>query len=173
MNPTNTTATLNGHHGTLRVTIVGFEFSPCQRQALARRAVRGRCPLEFPDATNESGDWLVARIEWESRTARVCHEGPILLTTELDELAAAMAGASSARSRELRFIEPNFALTRSASTDCATSERVSIAILGEPHDGHEAFEARMTVSTPDVRAFGRALQRIATSLRAAAWRAVA
>ena len=153
MNTTNTTATLNGHHGTLRVTVLGYEH---------------------PDmATIEGGAWLVARVEWESRTARVSHEGAILLTTELDRLAAAMAGGSSTRPRELRFIEPNFALTRSASADDASAERVSVAIMGEPHEGNQAFEASTTASSDDVRAFGRALQRVVASLRRLSLPAVA
>jgi hypothetical protein len=105
------------------------------------------------------------RVEWESPTARIWHEGAILLTTELDALVTALAGSSSPRSRELCFLEPNFALTRCGTPEGVTAERVRIAILGEPHDGTEAFEASTTALTDDIRAFGRSLQRIASSLR--------
>jgi hypothetical protein len=152
MSTTGTTATLNGHHGTLRLTVLGYEL---------------------PDATDEGGEWLVARVEWESRTARVGHEGAILLTNELDALAAALAGGSDLRPCELRFLEPHFALTRCGTPEGGTAERVRIAILGDPPDGHEAFEASTAASTADIRAFGRALQKVAASLRVTACPAAA
>ena len=148
----NPTATLNGHHGTLRITILGFES---------------------PDATDAHDEWLVARVEWESRTATVWHQGAILLSTELDTLAAALVGTSRPRCRSLRFIEPNFSMTRSASAEGATHERVTIAITGEPRDAEQAFEAATTGCPDEIRAFGRALQRVAASFRARAWRAAA
>jgi hypothetical protein len=84
-----------------------------------------------------------------------------------------MAGGSSPGRRELRFIEPNFALTRVAPADAASAERVSLAIMGEPHEGHQAFEASTTASSSDVRAFGRALQRVVARLRRMSLPAVA
>jgi hypothetical protein len=53
MSTTSSTATLTGHHGRLHITVLGFEL---------------------PDATAEGGEWLVARVEWDSPTARVRHE---------------------------------------------------------------------------------------------------
>ena len=150
----NTTATMNGHHGALRITILGFEF---------------------PEATDADREWLVARVEWESPTARITHQGAFLLTTELDELAAALAGPGRPRCRALRFTEPGFSMTRSASFRWPAPERVTIAIQGAPREGGPAFEVSTPVSTDELRTFGRQLQRIAASLRARAraWPAAA
>jgi hypothetical protein len=162
MNPT---ATLNGHCGTLRVTVLGFEDSDATIGA-------DGASNDAADGHEDPSEWIVARVEWESRTARIGHEGAILLTTELDALAAALADGGP-RSRALRFIEPNFAITRSAPADGDTAERVTIAIAGEPQDGHPSFEASTWAAPAAVRAFGRALRRIAQSLRATPWPAFA
>ena len=128
----NTAATLKGRFGTLRFAVLGYEY---------------------PDAEGQGDrNWLVARVEWDSASSNVTHEGAILEADELRDLAAELSGAES--DRDHRFLEPNFALHLARGS-------VSITLNDAVCDGASSFEVTTPVDPADVIAFGEALRRIA------------
>jgi hypothetical protein len=127
-----TTATLNGRLGTLRFTVVGYEF---------------------PDVdSGEDGNWLVARVEWDSDSSKASHQGPILQTQELRALAAALSEGES--DVEHALLEPDFALRLAPG-------RATITLSDEVCGGVVRFEVTSPVDAADVIAFGEGLRRIA------------
>jgi hypothetical protein len=133
-----TAATLKGRLGTLRFTVLGYEY---------------------PDAESpEDRNWLAARVEWESESSKASHEGAILQTHELRALAGALSDENSYG--EHAFLEPSVALRRSRA-ESSVPERVTITLFGEARHGEGRFEVTTPVDPADVLAFGEGLRRIA------------
>ena len=114
---------------------------------------------EYPDAEGPGDcNWLVARVEWETESSRASHQGAILETHELRDLAGALADRNAYG--EHGFLEPSFALARTPAAGGAP-ERVTITIYGEARHGHGRFEVTTPVDPADVIAFGEGLRRLA------------
>ena len=128
----NTAATLKARLGTLRFTVLGYEY---------------------PDAESPGDcNWLVARVEWDSPSSHATHEGAILEAGELRDLAADLSGKRS--DGEHRFLEPNFSLHLAAG-------RITIALNDAVCEGAASVQVTTPVDPADVLAFGEALRRIA------------
>ena len=134
----NTAATLKTRLGTLRFTVLRYEY---------------------PDAEGPGDrNWLVARVVWESEFCRASHEGAILETQELRALAVALADRGAYG--EHGFLEPSFALLR-IPAEAGAPERVTITLYGEARHGEGRFEVTTPVDPADVIAFGEGLRRLA------------
>ena len=128
----NTAATLKARLGTLRFTVLGYEY---------------------PNAESPADcNWLVARVEWDSASSNATHEGAILEADELRDLAAELSGEDS--DGEHRFLEPNFSLY-------LASGRISITLNDAVCEGAASFQVTTPIDPADVIAFGEALRRIA------------
>ena len=128
----NTAATLKARLGTLRFTVLGYEY---------------------PDAEGPGDcNWLVARVEWDSTSSHATHEGAILEAGELRDLAADLSGTHG--DGERRFLEPNFSLH-------LVGGRVTIALNDAVCEGASSFQATTSVDPADVIAFGEGLRRTA------------
>ena len=128
----NTAATLKARLGTLRFTVLGYEYPAAEGP--------GDC------------NWLVARVEWDSPSSHAAHEGAILEAGELRDLAADLWGEHG--DGEHRFLEPNFSLHLAGG-------RITIALNDAVCEGASSFEVTTPVDPADVIAFGEGLRRIA------------